>query len=199
MRLPNAGNQLVAGLFAEGRVSSDSRETLTVPESAVDVRGLTPSVLRLKGGRTEKVDVVLGAKDDRGALVCHAGCSNARLMRDGWPLATRRLWIRTTAGRRRVSLSTIAVQGSGGGLFLHVLRNGEEIAEGPAPEPPSLTRRQSEILALIAEGVPAKVIAVRLKLSETTVRNHIRGILSRLGAHSQLEAVAAARRFGVIP
>ena len=64
VRLPNAGNQLVAGLFAEGRVSSDSRETLTVPESAVDVRGLTPSVLRLKSGRTEKVDVVLGAKDE---------------------------------------------------------------------------------------------------------------------------------------
>lgn len=142
---------------------------------------------------------VLGAKDDRGALVCHAGCSNARLMRDGWPLASRRLWIKTTAGRRRVSMSTIAVQSAGGGLFMHVLRNGEEVAEEPAPEPPSLTRRQSEILTLIAEGIPAKVIAVRLGLSETTVRNHIRGILSRLGAHSQLEAVATARRFGIVP
>lgn len=142
---------------------------------------------------------VLGAKDDRGGLVCHPGCSNARLMRDGWPLATRRLWIRTNAGRRRVSMSTIAVQGTDEGLFVHVLRNGEEIAEEPAPEPPSLTRRQSEILTLIAEGVPAKVIAVRLGLSETTVRNHIRGILSRLGAHSQLEAVAAARRYGLVP
>lgn len=142
---------------------------------------------------------VLGAKDDRGGLVCHPGCSNARLMRDGWPLATRRLWIRTTAGKRRVSMSTIAVQSASEGLYVHVLRNGEEIAEEPAPEPPSLTRRQSEILTLIAEGIPAKVIAVRLALSETTVRNHIRGILSRLGAHSQLEAVATARRFGLVP
>ncbi len=64
VRIPNAGNQLVAGLFAEGRVASDSRETLTVPELAVDVRGLTPSVLRLKDGRTEKVEVQLGARDD---------------------------------------------------------------------------------------------------------------------------------------
>jgi PAS domain S-box-containing protein len=142
---------------------------------------------------------VLGAKDDRGALVCHAGCSNARLMRDGWPLATRRLWIRTTAGRRRVSLATVAVQGLDRGLFLHVLRNGEEVLESAVPEAPSLTRRQREILALIADGVPAKVIALRLRLSETTVRNHIRGILSRLGAHSQLEAVASARRFGLVP
>ncbi len=64
VRIPNNGNQLVAGLFAEGRVASDSRETLTVPELAIDNRGLLPSVLRLKNGRTEKVDVTLGAKDE---------------------------------------------------------------------------------------------------------------------------------------
>lgn len=64
VRIPNAGNQLVAGLFAEGRVASESREALTVPELAVDLRGLTPTVLRLKNGRTEKVEVTLGAKDE---------------------------------------------------------------------------------------------------------------------------------------
>lgn len=64
VRIPNAGNQLVAGLFAEGRVASDSRETLTAPQSAVDVRGLVPTVLRLKNGRTEKVEVTLGARDE---------------------------------------------------------------------------------------------------------------------------------------
>lgn len=64
VRIPNSGNQLVAGLFAEGRVASDSRETLTVPEMAIDNRGLVPSVLRLKNGRTEKVEVTLGAKDE---------------------------------------------------------------------------------------------------------------------------------------
>jgi len=64
VRIPNAGNRLVAGLFAEGRVANDAREALTVPETAVDVRGLTPVVLRLKGGRAEKVDVTLGARDE---------------------------------------------------------------------------------------------------------------------------------------
>ncbi len=64
VRIPNAGNQLVAGLFAEGRVASDSRETLTAPQAAVDVRGLVPTVLRLKNGRTEKVEVTLGARDE---------------------------------------------------------------------------------------------------------------------------------------
>lgn len=64
VRIPNGGNQLVAGLFAEGRVASDSREALTVPETAIDQRGLVPTVLRLKGGRTEKVEVTLGARDE---------------------------------------------------------------------------------------------------------------------------------------
>lgn len=64
VRIPNAGNRLVAGLFAEGRVATESRETLTVPQTAVDVRGLTPAVLRLKNGRAERVEVTLGARDE---------------------------------------------------------------------------------------------------------------------------------------
>ena len=63
VRIPNQGQRLVAGLFAEGRVASDSRETLTVPSQAVDERGLQPQVVRLKGGVTERVPVELGARD----------------------------------------------------------------------------------------------------------------------------------------
>ncbi len=64
VRIPNAGNQLVAGLFANGRIAADSRETLTVPSGAVDLRGLVPSVVRLKNGRAETVEVTLGVRDD---------------------------------------------------------------------------------------------------------------------------------------
>jgi RND family efflux transporter MFP subunit len=64
VRIPNAGAQLVAGLFAEGRVASESRETLTVPELAVDVRGLSPTVMRLKNGVTERVEVTIGDRDN---------------------------------------------------------------------------------------------------------------------------------------
>jgi hypothetical protein len=44
-------------------VANESRETLTVPERAVDLRGLAPVVLRLKNGATERVEVTLGARD----------------------------------------------------------------------------------------------------------------------------------------
>lgn len=63
-RIPNAGSGLVAGLFAEGRVSSTVREALTAPQAAVDLRGIRPVVARLKGGKVERVEVTLGVRDD---------------------------------------------------------------------------------------------------------------------------------------
>lgn len=54
------------------------------------------------------------------------------------------------------------------------------------------------MLALLAEGVPARSIALQLGLAEATVRNHIRGIFRKLGCRSQLEAVAVAHRLEVL-
>lgn len=62
--LPNAGNTLVGGLFAEGRVSSEARSALVVPASAIDQRGTTPVVVRLRGGKVEHVNVELGLRDE---------------------------------------------------------------------------------------------------------------------------------------
>lgn len=65
--------------------------------------------------------------------------------------------------------------------------------------PASLSRRQREVLALLADGVTARSIAQLLNLAEPTVRNHIRGILRKLDCHSQLEAVAVALRMNLVP
>jgi len=62
--VPNAAGNLVGGLFADGRVASERRTGLTAPFTAVDLRGVKPSVLRLKSGRAERVDVDLGVRDE---------------------------------------------------------------------------------------------------------------------------------------
>jgi multidrug efflux pump subunit AcrA (membrane-fusion protein) len=62
--VPNAGNRLVGGLFAEGRVASETRDALVVPADAVDQRGVRPQVVRVRGGRAEPVPVELGLRDD---------------------------------------------------------------------------------------------------------------------------------------
>lgn len=74
----------------------------------------------------------------------------------------------------------------------------------PAPSsikldpPPKLTPRQHEILELIASGMSTVEIAGRLTLSTETVRNHLRGLLRELNAHTRIEAVATAQRLGLL-
>ena len=61
--IPNQGGTLVGGLFAEGRVASEARTSTVVPSGAVDERGVRPTVMRLKGGKVEKVEVTVGIRD----------------------------------------------------------------------------------------------------------------------------------------
>jgi len=72
-------------------------------------------------------------------------------------------------------------------------RRGRRTAAGQPSTLKVLTRREHEILSLLAAGKTAKPIAVELSLSLTTVRTHIQHILRKLGVHSCLEAVCLLR------
>ncbi len=63
--VPDTRGRLVAGLFAEGRVTSERRQTIVVPATAVDTGGQSPWVLRLRDGRAERVPVQVGVRDDQ--------------------------------------------------------------------------------------------------------------------------------------
>jgi DNA-binding CsgD family transcriptional regulator len=76
-------------------------------------------------------------------------------------------------------------------------RNGKPVRSGHATGIP-LTGRETEVLILLEEGISTQTMADSLGISVTTVRNHIQGILRKLGAHSRLEAVSSARRLGMI-
>lgn len=142
---------------------------------------------------------VLRGVDEAGGLVCHPGCSGARLAREGWPVPCRRFLIKTEEGRKLVSAVTVAVELDGADpVVLHVLRNGDVLGDNGTEADVSLTRRQREVLELLVEGIPAKLISTRLRIAEVTVRNHIQAILAALGCHSQLEAVAEARRRSLV-
>jgi PAS domain S-box-containing protein len=145
---------------------------------------------------------VIAGHDDRGDLTCHQACSRARLVREGRCVPPALIHTRTAEGRRRLQFDTITAHGDEGMLFLHVIRDAPAPAGDarPAPDgpPPQLTPRQREILTLLAEGNAVKTVAAKLGLMETTVRNHVRLLLVALGAHSQLEAVARARAFGLL-
>lgn len=61
-----------------------------------------------------------------------------------------------------------------------------------------LSRRELEVLELLSKGLPNAEIAQRLYLSPVTVRNHIQNVITKLGVHSKLEAVAEGVRSGLI-
>ena len=100
-------------------------------------------------------------------------------------------------GKRRVEVSAVAVDEGDRPLFRHVMLPHRD-APSPRAVSIALTPRQQQVLLLLADGVPARVIAERLGLAEATVRNHIRAILAAFEAHSQLEAIAKARRLQLI-
>ena len=63
---------------------------------------------------------------------------------------------------------------------------------------PTLTRRQRQILQLVADGHSTSGTAKRLGLSAETVRAHTKAILARLGARDRVHAVAIAIRSSLI-
>ena len=67
-----------------------------------------------------------------------------------------------------------------------------------AAERCGLTGRQYEVLQLMAEGCATDDLAARLYVSRNTVRTHVQQVFRKLGARSRLEAVAIARRSGVL-
>jgi two-component system, NarL family, nitrate/nitrite response regulator NarL len=61
-----------------------------------------------------------------------------------------------------------------------------------------LTARELEVLQLMAAGLDTRAMAESLTVGQATVRSHAAAVLSKLGAHSRLEAVARATRAGIL-
>jgi DNA-binding CsgD family transcriptional regulator len=67
----------------------------------------------------------------------------------------------------------------------------------PALEP--LTRRERDVLALLAQGYAARDIAQELTLAVSSVKWHLQHIYGKLGANSRRQALARARALGLLP
>jgi DNA-binding NarL/FixJ family response regulator len=63
---------------------------------------------------------------------------------------------------------------------------------------PILTRREHEVLSLLAEGLSQEAIAAELYISPNTVATHIQRVLHKLGVHSRAAAVSRAFQLGLV-
>jgi DNA-binding NarL/FixJ family response regulator len=79
--------------------------------------------------------------------------------------------------------------------LLHQLVNSDPPSTTPTP---TLTQREHEVLRMLAAGHDLGVISRELTISINTCRGHVKSLLAKLGAHSQLQAVVIAMRAGLI-
>ncbi|MBN9243219.1 MAG: response regulator transcription factor [Mesorhizobium sp.] len=76
--------------------------------------------------------------------------------------------------------------------------DGRVLVEDPVPAAVHLSPREAQVLALLAEGAPNKVIARRLDISVHTAKFHVAAILVKLEAANRTDAIATAMRQGLV-
>ena len=152
---------------------------------------------------------ILEGIDGNGNRLCFGGCHLMSLVQRRESVQHVEMQTRNKAGRPVwLDIRVLEVSAGGGdALTVHLfrdvtatkallelvrnrLRAPETSGNGASP----LTRREGEILRLMATGANTKVLAERLHVSPATVRNHVQNIFTKLGVHSRLEAVAWTNR-----
>ena len=159
---------------------------------------------------------VLAGRDVFGNRYCYANCPVRAGVQAQEEIASFELQVAANGnGSRTVGVTILRIPSLRPDLFtlVHVLRPIEEgsrlawlmarlrpcdtgVTAQPLTSEAPLTQREREILHHVAEGLPNKQIAARLRLSTATVRNHVHHILDKLQVHSKLQAVSLAFQRG---
>lgn len=115
-----------------------------------------------------------------------------------WSAGALALLLRDCSGEQLAAAIVAAAQGLAvfDSEFVPIVRATAE--SEPPPATADLTPRELDVLRLLAEGLPNKAIALRLHISDHTVKFHINAILGKLHAQSRTEAVVQATRLGLI-
>jgi DNA-binding NarL/FixJ family response regulator len=121
---------------------------------------------------------------------------------EGWMPRALRAGARGVLPRRASAAQIVAaVSAAAAGLVV------QPAVASPAPArpildaiapPQSLTPREGEVLALLAEGLGNRAIAARMAISEHTVKTHVAAIFAKLGVSTRAEAVAIGVRSGML-
>jgi PAS domain S-box-containing protein len=153
---------------------------------------------------------VLVGSDVNGNRLCYQGCHVMSLVEQGEAVQHFEMRTRTKTGKSVwLDISILEAPAANGArdLTVHLFRDVtatrellDLVAERLPPPAASngngapllLTKRELEILQLMASGANTKVLAERLHVSRATIRNHAQNIFAKLGVHSRLEAVAYA-------
>jgi PAS domain S-box-containing protein len=171
---------------------------------------------------------ILRGCDETGHIICHHDCHVMATFRNGNRVSNYDVATRTKSGEMRwinvsilnfvpgpdavtpvvVHLFRDATQTKQNEQFIHQMfdaverwqqtttPNAQEESDGSRVE--ALTKREREVLSLLAQGHGTADIAESLSISAATVRNHVQSILHKLQVHSRVEAIAYAFDHGLV-
>jgi len=181
----------LVGAAASLAASAESRPDVIVLDPGRDVLPSLPVLLeRAPRGAAPPVVVLLDdLEPDAGARALRGG-ARAVLARSATPEEIRAA-VRASAAGLASLPAGFAVElldrHGGGGTHAPVESRGS-----------GLTQREREILALLGEGLVNKAIAVRLGISDHTVKTHLAAIYEKLAVSNRAEAVATGLRRGLV-
>lgn len=161
---------------------------------------------------------------DENGVICSEHCVVERAAKNNLPRTNFDLRVQTKAGKLWCNLSTLIANDASGvrhAIYIVRLREmGKRLEQAlsefvrtqsmngptsatmiltPTPNPNvPLTSREVQVLKSLAKGRSTKAIADQLNISSATVNNHVKHILTKLDAHTRLEAIRHAESAGVI-
>lgn len=179
------------GLQAVAEAERTRPDVAVVDANLPNCNGIRATLL-IKANVPDCKVLVLSSEEDQRALVAALEAGASGYLTKGCPLAelieaTRAIHLGDTLIPPRM-LGTLLT-----GL-IHRRREQDEALRRSS----RLTRREREVLVLLAEGADNDAIARSLVISPQTARTHIQNVLGKLGVHSRLEAAAFARQNGII-
>lgn len=203
------------GRSIDGVLAMDSRQRVIFWNQACETLTGIPAGEALGRGCHE----VMQGLDPMGRPLCGGDCPVGRLSRGGPPPGHLPMRIAHRDGRRmQLCVGTLLMPSCKADEWtvVHVLSRdcGDSLLDAPRQESAKadadvapgdarrdlclLTRREREMLVMLAQGLKTECIARECHLSVTTVRNHIQRMMAKLDVHTQLEAAAYAHRHGLL-
>lgn len=154
--------------------------------------GLTPDAILYEGDDLESLLSVLSRIPEPPALVVlgEAASRDLPLLHTAEALPG---WGYLGRDSEATSLA-LALQSAAAGLIVHEA----QVSRIASPTDDVLTPRELEVIALMAQGLPNKLIAYKLGVTLHTAKFHVAQILAKLGAASRTEAVTSGARRGLI-
>jgi DNA-binding NarL/FixJ family response regulator len=162
-------------------------ETLAPDVSVIDIRLGEDSGIELTA-------LLIDADPDR-RIVLYTGSNEIELLIKGLDSGARGYALKEgTQSELRAAITTVAE----GGTYVDPRLHSALLSRRATQTQRMLSKREREIMDLLAQGLTGEQVAERLYLSPETIKTHIRNAMNKLEAHTRVHAIAIALRKGFI-